>query len=179
MSHSNTEFLIDYWQKRSFGPNPAARSTIDPADFPTLLPQVFILGRHSAGLYGFRLSGGLLRDLHGRDLRGADFTALWTDEARIALRPALEDARLHAEPLRLKARAVAEGYSADLEITLMPLSNDAGAIDRMLGLYQPVTPLARLRGRVVEKLVLLTADAEPKAERGFVRLAAVGGQRVG
>ncbi len=179
MSHSNTEFLIDYWQNRSFAGKPAARSAIDPADFPTLLPQIFILGRKAAGLYGFRLSGGLLRDLHGRDLRGADFSELWSADARLSVQGALERARRDVEPLRLKARAIAGNHSADLEITLMPLSNEAGVTDRMLGLYQPVTPLARLRGLSIEKLLLLDADAEPRPERGYIRLAVVGGQRVG
>lgn len=179
MSHSNTEFLIDYWQNRSFAGKPATRAAIDPADFPTLLPQIFILGRHAAGLYGFRLSGGLLRDLHGRDLRGADFSELWTLESRLPMQTALERARRSGEPLRLKARAIAGGHAADLEITLMPLSNEAGVIERMLGLYQPVTPLARLRGLSIEKLLLLDEGAESRPERGYIRLAAVGGQRVG
>ena len=169
MSHSNTEFLIDYWQNRSFGPKPAMRAAIDPADFPTLLPQVFILGRHTPGLYAFRLCGGLLRDLHGKDLRGVDFSTLWAQDARLSVLSGLERARRQAEPLQLKARAVSGGQSADLEITLMPLSNEAGAVDRVLGLYQPVTPLARLRGLPAERVeeTLELVGLVHAAERNF------------
>ena len=179
MSHSNTELLIDYWQNRFSGGRAPARSTINPADFPTLLPQVFILGRYAPGKYAFRLCGGLLRDLHGRDLRGVDFAQLWVEDARIVLQSALERARRSAEPVRLRALAVAGDHTADFEITLLPLSNDEGVIDRVLGLYQPLTPLARLRGLVVDKLLLTSAEAEASQSRPHIRLAAVGGQRVG
>ena len=140
MSHSNTEFLIDYWQSRTFGSRLATRASIDPTDFPTLLPQVFILGRSAPSRYGFRLCG---------------------------------------QPLRLLVRAEAAGQYANREITLMPLSNEAGGIDRVLGLYQPVTPLGRLRGQAVEKLTLLATEDEDRPARGHIRLAAVGGLRVG
>ncbi len=179
MSHSNTELLIDYWQNRFSGGSAPARSTINPADFPTLLPQVFILGRGGPGHYAFRLSGGLLRDLHGRDLRGVDFAQLWVEDARIALQTTLERARRQAEPVRLRAMAVAGDNTADFEITLMPLSNDDGVIDRMLGLYQPLTPLARLRGLIIDGLLLTSTDADQLQARPHIRLAAVGGQRVG
>ncbi len=179
MSHSNTELLIDYWQKRIFSGAAPRRAAIDPADFPTLLPQVFILGRFAPGKYAFRLSGGLLRDLHGRDLRGVEFTSLWATDASLSLQTEMERARRTASPLKLRARAVAGDVLADLEITLMPLSNDAGGVDRMLGLYQPISPLARLRGQVVEKLLLVRSDAEDNVGRTHIRLAAVGGQRVG
>ena len=179
MSHSNTEFLIDYWQSRTFGSRLATRASIDPTDFPTLLPQVFILGRSAPSRYGFRLCGGLVRDLHGRDLRGADFLNLWAESARLPLQTALESARHEGQPLRLLVRAEAAGQYANLEITLMPLSNEAGGIDRVLGLYQPVTPLGRLRGQAVEKLTLLATEDEDRPARGHIRLAAVGGLRVG
>ena len=70
MSHSNTELLIDYWQSRVFDGNAPTRASINPADFPTLLPQLFILGRRGPGDFGVRLAGGMLRE----DYRIASFS---------------------------------------------------------------------------------------------------------
>ena len=51
------------------------RASVDPMDFPQLLPQVFMLGRKAPGDYVFRLAGGFVTELHGLDLRGVDVTA--------------------------------------------------------------------------------------------------------
>lgn len=178
MSHSNTEFLIDYWQERILGGQAPRRSAIDPMHFPALLPQVFILGRAGPGRYPFRLAGGLLRDLHGRDLRGIEFASLWSPLDQPAVQTLLERARRGVEPLGLRTQAHAGEHSASLLVTLLPLSDDAGVVSRFLGLYEALSPLARLRGRPVEELELRRRETAPAAEP-FIRLAAVGGRRVG
>ena len=61
MAHSSTELLIDYWRQRILSGRAPARASINPMDFPTLLPQVFMLGRKAPGDYGFRLVGGFVR----------------------------------------------------------------------------------------------------------------------
>jgi hypothetical protein len=171
--------LIDYWRARIRDGQAPTRASINPVDFPTLLPQVFILGRHAPGDYRFRLVGGLLGDLHGRDLRGVDFSSLWAQRARLPLQTEME--RLHRRPaaLRLAARMEAGAQTLDLEIAVMPLANAAGEVDRFLGAYQPRQPVARLRGQNADRLQLLSltgaAEAEPQPH---LRLAAVAGRRI-
>lgn len=179
MSHSSTQGLTDYWQARRLGEAAPTRASIDPMDFPKLLPQVFMLGRTGMVQYAFRLAGGLVGDLHGRDLRQADFISLWAPAAKLSLQTALEGARRLVEPVRLTADAQAGGHSLPLEIVLLPLTNAQGAVDRYLGLYQPLGAIQRLRGQPVERLALVGFGHGEQMEGPRIRLAAIGGERVG
>ena len=179
--HSNTERLLDYWRERKVDGHGPPRASINPADLTGLLPQTFILGRSAPGEYLFRLIGGLPADLHRRDLRGVDFLSLWVTADRQRLGAAMEAARRTAEPLILVASARADqGAQVRLEILLTPLRAEQSPLDRCLGLYQPLTPLAHLRGQAVGELEL-THFGSAKPERPFpnIRLAAVDGRRVG
>ena len=184
MSHSSTELLIDYWQRRIFDGHAPTRASIDPTDFPTILPQVFMLGRRSPGDYIFRLAGGLVGDLHRLDLRGVGFTDLWAQNARIPIQTALEGARHRIGPVRVVAEAQAGPNVMGLNIVLLPLSNPSGEVDRFLGMYEPTTPLSRLGGLPANRLQLVALGAktmppQESVEEPRIRLAAVGGLRVG
>ena len=178
MAHSSTELLIDYWQARVCDGQAPTRASIDPMDFPTLLPQVFILGRHAPGEYSFRLVGGLVGDLHGRDLRGVGFASLWAQRARLPLQTEMERMRRRPAAARIAARVEASVHTLDLEIALMPLANAEGEVDRFLGAYEPRQPVARLRGQKADRLQLLSLTGG-EIDQPHIRLAAVGGQRVG
>ena len=186
MSHSNTQRLTDYWRRRRTEGLAPLRCNVDPCEFADLLPQVFILGRQAAGRYGFRLSGGLLEDLHGYDLRGAEFLSLWASVDRPNLQAAIESAlrRGHAIVVESKGLTI-EGFSARFEILLAPMISNTGQVDRLLGLYQPVSPLQRLCGRPVEHLSVervLTLNHGPDAFQAHLfprlRLAAIDGRQI-
>jgi len=179
--HSNTERLLDYWRERKVDRHGPPRASINPADLTGLLPQTFILGRTAPGEYLFRLIGGLPADLHRRDLRGVDFLSLWTSGDRQRLGAAMETARRTAEPLVLVASARADhGAQVRLEILLTPLRAEQYPLDRLLGLYQPLTPLAHLRGQAVGELELTHFGAARQDEtQSHLRLAAVDGRQVG
>ena len=179
MAHSSTEVLIDYWQARMSDGQAPSRASINPVDFPTLLPQVFILGRKGPGEYGFRLVGGLVGDLHGRDLRDVGFSSLWAQSARLPLQTEMERLRRRPAASRIAARMEAGVHTLDLEIALMPLANAAGEVDRFLGIYQPRQPVARLRGQNADRLQLLSLGGGGDVEAPHIRLAAVGGRRIG
>jgi hypothetical protein len=179
MAHSSTELLIDYWQARTSGGQAPLRAAINPVDFPTLLPQVFILGRHAPGESSFRLVGGLVGDLHGRDLRGVGFSSLWAQSARVPLQTEMERIRRRPAPCRIAARIEAGLQTLDLEIALMPLGNAMGEVDRFLGIYEPRQPIARLRGQKADRLQLLSLSGGGELEPSHIRLAAVGGRRIG
>ncbi|OYW98400.1 MAG: hypothetical protein B7Z12_19970 [Caulobacter vibrioides] len=198
MFHSNTHRVIEDWNARR-GDRPApARADISPAAYRELLPQVFMLGSEAAGGEGgetevFRLAGGLLADLHARDLRGVDFYALWMAGDRDAVRAALDQARRDGAPVVLEASGwTAEGDQAKLEIVLAPLIGPTGELDRVLGLYQPTSSLRRLMGRPFTALTLggckaadqdfhIPQPMQPQPtprDRSHLRLVAVGGSRV-
>ncbi len=158
-----------------------ARATIDPSDFAQLLPQVFILGRRAFGDYGFRLTGGFITDLHGRNLRDENLLGLWEAEDRAPLQMALETIRRRTEPLVIDCDAWPEfGLPMRMEITLAPLTGFTGDVDRMIGLYQPLTPAAVLMGRDARSLSIrsILSGAAGGEELPQLRLATVNGRRV-
>ena len=189
MFHANTQTVIEDWNTRRGARAVPERSGISPASFRHLLPQLFILGLDEDGAEPFRLAGGLLVDLHARDLRGACFTSLWSAADRPAVREALETARRSLAPVVLEASGwTAAGDSTRLEIVLAPLVGPSGELDRVLGLYQPISSVRRLMGAAIVSLVLGEVRvAEPDAtaplavlprSRGHLRLAAINGERV-
>ena len=184
MSHSSTELLIDYWQSRMIDGKAPARATIDPTHFANLLPQVFMIGRRGPADYVFRLAGGMILNLHQMDLRGAAFTHLWTQNARLSLQTALEHARKRVSPIRLTAEGQSGPFVLPINMALMPLANPDGEIDRFLGIYDPTAPLADLAGQPIYRLHLVTlggiaiTPGVPAIDTGHLRLAAVGGSRL-
>ena len=179
MFHSNTELLIDYWRARKGERLSPQRHAIDPGDFAQLLPQTFILGRAAPGRHVMRLIGGLVVDLHGRDLRGADFLSLWAGPDRPRLSAALEASRRGAEPVVVTAEARnQDGQTARLEILLAPLRSDTDPVDRHLGLYQPLSPLAALKDRPATELSVIRIASDEMAGFPALRLAAVDGLRI-
>ncbi|HKT53728.1 MAG TPA: PAS domain-containing protein [Caulobacteraceae bacterium] len=180
MFHSNTELLIDYWRTRKENASAPLRAAINPAEFPTLLPQVFILGRRRPGDYHFRLVGGLIEDLHGGSLNGMDPLRLWSGEHHTALQLALEALRRTSEPLVIDAEAGAPLGGLRLEVLLAPMRDATGAPDRVLGLYQPLSSVAALMGQKISTLFMRSIATGDAARADFprLRLAAADGRRL-
>jgi len=190
MFHANSQRIIADWNARRGVRLAPRRADISPADFRDLLPQLFILGRGDDGDEPFRLAGGLLVDLHGRDLRQVCFYSLWSRSDAVTLRHAMATARSEASPVVLQATAwTAAGDDATLEIVAAPLTGATGEMDRTLGLYQPTASLRRLMGAPVSGLVLDSvrlADGEEiparpayaRPSRAHLRLVASGGERI-
>jgi len=155
MSHSNTARMLGYWEGQKAGGGCPQRSSIDPAAFPEVVAQTFVLGRESAGAYPFRLAGALVEDLHGAALSGLDFAALWAPADRPRLRAAIEAALARRRSLIAAAYGRSlSGAEARLEVLLAPLAGRQARIDRLLGLYQPTSPLFRLQDQRIERLFL-------------------------
>jgi hypothetical protein len=156
--------------------------------FGPLLSQLVILGWDRDGRATFRLAGGMVTELHGRDLRDAELYPLWQREQRQRLQTHLADARRSAQPVVLRATGTGiHGTRVDLEITLAPLAGPNGEADRFIGLYQLLTPVPFLAGRPVSQLSLTGAErislpnAEPRTAAGaqtHLRLVVDNGRRV-
>ena len=159
--HQNTRLLLEEWRSRREGGRLPLRTALSPAAFGPLLPQIFVLGL-DGGAERLRLAGGLLHDLHGRELRGQEFTSLWAGMDRSRVLSALGEARRMARPVLLRAQGVtAEGAAVGLEIALCPLIGPTDLPDRTIGLYQPTSLTARLMGQPVERLHLTDVEALP------------------
>jgi hypothetical protein len=173
--------MLAYWEARRGDRLAPLRSTIDPADFSDIMTQAFMVGRERSGVYPLRLVGALLEDLHRPPLPGLDFTELWAMTDRPRLQSAVEAALTRGEALLLQAQGHSlSGQQARLEILMSPLAGSRGQVDRLLGFYQPVSPLFRLQNQPMERLYLLDA-AFPSAGESApspLRIAAVDGRRI-
>lgn len=190
MYHPHTERLIREWRERRTAGQLPARAEMSPVAFGPLLPQLFILGREKAGAEVFRLAGGLVNDLHGRDMKGVNFLQLWTAGEREKIDLALSQARLLRAPLVIVTEALAaSGSSISVEITLAPMTGPTGLADRIIGLYQPTSLTSRLMGEPVAAFRLRDVAIVGSAERppvqqmvqrrgAHLRLAAVNGRIV-
>ena len=141
-----------------------------------------MLGRRAPGQYHFRLAGGFIADLHGRDLREEDFSRIWAWEDRTQLQTALESARRQLDPLVIEAEATTDsGASMRLEVMLTPLAGPTGAVDRVMGFYQPTSHVAALCGQPIASIklnLIRTARSDGPAAMPRLRLAAVDGRRI-
>ena len=140
-----------------------------------------MLGRKGSGQYHFRLAGGFIADLHGRDLKDEDLTRLWSPEDRTQLQLSLELARRKPDPVVATAQARTElGAVLELEILFMPLAAPSGEVDRVMGFYQPTSPVAALVGQPISVLSVtsIRTIGAQGAMPPHLRLAAVDGRRI-
>lgn len=151
MAHPSTERFADYWRGLAPAGSMPYRSSLNPNSFPDLLPQVFILGRRARGVFPFRLVGGLLADLHGRDLRGENFVGLWRPEDQLGLQASMELSRQGLGPVVARGLALSDqlDLTMPVEVLLAPLMGADGEADRFVGLYQPLARTACLMGRTI------------------------------
>jgi hypothetical protein len=178
MLHSNTERLIDYWRARKREGLSPLRSAIEPGDLSGMLPQAFILGRTDPGRFVFRLAGGLIADLHGRDLRQISVLALWAEPDRPRLAAALEACRRAAEPVVAVAEARSSRGASTVELTFAPLVAETAPVDRIIGIYQPLESLTPLGGYPAELRLRHIAAASERSAPPKIRLVADGGRLI-
>ncbi len=107
---------------------------------------------------------------------------IWSPRDRTQLQLALESARRKPHPLVIDAEAAAEsGLTVALEIMLSPLTGPSGAVDRMLGFYQPTSPVASLRGQPISSLrlkAIRATNAEDDSLLPRLRLATINGRQI-
>ncbi len=197
MPHSSTVSLLTYWRGLQSDPVKApSRDRFDPGHLKSLIPQMIMISTADSG-HRFRLSGGFLVAVHGYELRETSFTGLFRPPFNDALIAALQRSALRQQPLLITFSApwqayVAEGETADarlfhdetvrFEVCLCPMLNRYGKVDRMVGVYQSLSPMPANRhgtlGRyTLENTTLL--EPEQKSTAGHLRLVVDAGQRVG
>lgn len=163
MAHAHTQRMIDAWRHSRGGRRLPARAELTPELLGSLLPQVFVLGLAEDGAWRFRLAGGFVGDLWGRELRGERFLDLWSATDRADALGALDRAREAGDPAVLKALALSvEGRALGVEVTLAPATGPTLAPDRVMGLMQPTGMVARLGGAPVRELRLAGREAPPR-----------------
>ena len=155
MKHRNNHFAVGYWSLIRRGRPAPDQSDVDPKALKRLLPFVFLLeARHSSFVY--RLAGTTLCERYGGELRGRDFLAQWDRDSRKQLSALLKDALAESTPLCLTSvGTTADCRMIEIETVLMPVTFNADAPERFLGVAQVLTDATPLLGRAIafEKLV--------------------------
>lgn len=140
MRHTNTKTLYEYWNTRRLGRNAPGRADIAPKDVSGLLGHLFLLRRIDADHHIFRLAGSALCQMHRREFKDQNFLSLWRGHDRLHMSALLEGALTAPAP----ATVIVEAHSIDMrsvavEISILPLRGPEGIVDRVLGLYQPLS----------------------------------------
>ncbi len=122
-----------------------SRRDIEPRTLGPILEYCFILERIAPGVARFRLAGQHLGDLMGLEVRGMPATALFVPESRRQLAATLE--RCCASPasaeLRLAGEAGIGRGRLDARMLLLPVTDDAGHVSRILGCLQSAGKIGR------------------------------------
>ena len=180
MFHSNTQQMIDYWRSKCGVAGLPVRADIDPTEFAKLAPQAFVLGREASGVYPVRLSGGLVSELHRRDLRGRNFLSLLDPLGRHEVQTALETGRRRPEPVVARIDALSDTATLELELLFAPIAGGPGSPERFLGLYQPISLVAALGAEPLRQLFVREVHGVGPAneETNRLRLATLDGRWV-
>ena len=139
MEHKTTQDLFGYWMRIRADRAVPLRRDIDPGDIRRVLPHLFILERQDRWTYKFRLAGTALCELYGTELRGHNMLALWRADSHTTMARLLDDVigNIAVGDVRFTVETD-ENRQLDLEMLLLPLAQDSGVINRVLGAAVPV-----------------------------------------
>lgn len=177
MFHSGTQSLINCWLTLSKAGQAPRRTDFSPVLVPELAPRLFLVDR-TRGEPKLRLAGEFVEALHGRQVKGRALSDLWRTQSRpLVHRTALRAVR-EVRPFVISAEGPGRYDDAlRIEVLLAPLAGADGAIERLLGLYQPTGPAGFEAGPEFRLTARLAAAAGPASGRPELRLASSDGRR--
>lgn len=178
MFHSGTQSLINCWLTLSRTAQAPARAEFSPALVPELAPRLFLVDR-SRPEGRLRLAGEFVETLHGRGLKGRSHLELWGPESRPLVQRTAMRAVREVRPFVITAEGPGRyGDMLRMEVLLAPLSGPDGAVERLLGLYQPTGSAGFDAGPAFRLTARLAAAAGPESGRPPLTLAADNSRRV-
>jgi hypothetical protein len=145
-AHYKLNTLYDYWlqQRRGTSRLPSRRD-IDPADFPTLLSNVFLLNvNERESRFTYRVAGQKLSWLHQTPLTGRPLgTGLTEDHGAAAISRALDVVRWREPAWRSGDLGwCGRGY-LDFQELVLPLGGPEGDVTMLFGILVVIDPLGK------------------------------------
>ncbi len=137
MIHSEIRALYNYWERLRAGRPCPYRAEVDPRDMDCDARNLFVLEDLGQGNLRFRLAGTALVDAFGYELRGMSARSIMEGKARESF-VALVSETL-AEPGVGYARLMAPDGESVWEVVLLPLRDNFGKIERLIGCLHPVS----------------------------------------
>lgn len=148
--HQESKAVFSLWSALKRGAKVPSRAAIEPRSFARHLSQVCLLEKAGPDA-SIRLGGTDICALFGKELRGAQFGALFARGARLSVQAALARALTLAQPMLIEAIGETEsGRQIGVEILLLPLSDGQGQVTQVMTYLQPLDPVARLIGEPLQ-----------------------------
>jgi hypothetical protein len=139
VKHTSTRLIFDHWNHQRGERSAPTRAEIDPGAIRHALGDTFMLAADFIEGIRFRLAGTRVCALFGREIKGECFNALWSDASRTHI------ANIAAAAIDEAIGTVAgvtgrteRGAEAELELLLLPISQDGRARVRALGSLAPL-----------------------------------------
>jgi len=156
MKHKTSSALFGYWDSVRGDRMAPQRFEIDPSEISTLLPYTFILERHDAETFNFRLAGTRMCDIFGHELRGTNFLDGWDTIDRLPLLRQFSSLVRQGSVGVIHIEIAATGETpVQCEVLLLPLRHTRETIDRILGCFSPLQSPGWLGEKpVIEKHVI-------------------------
>jgi len=157
MKHASTRAVFAHWNERRRSLPAPQRADIDPGAVRHALGDTIMLSADFVERLRFRLAGTRVCALFGRELKGEEFAALWSEQSRAPIEDLLGVVTNEASGAvaGLTART-ASGETAELELLLLPLAHAGHARIRAIGVIVPVVPPYWLGEKPVTELELGT-----------------------
>lgn len=125
--------VCTYWSSLCAKGAIPKRSAIDASALGSALPHIFLAELITPHMAKMRIVGHQIEDLQGLDMRGMPLAALFVNAAREQLSEALAQVSLGAR-VTLSLRAV--GKPSHATLALLPLTDPAGRITRVMGVLE-------------------------------------------
>lgn len=137
MIHTEIRALYDYWEQLRAGRPCPYRAEVDPRDMTGDARHLFVLEDLGQGNVRFRLAGTALGDAFGYDLRGMSARSIMHGRARESFVALIGETL--AEPGVGYARLTAPDGESVWEILLLPLRDNFGNVQRLIGCLHPIS----------------------------------------
>ncbi|MEJ8574536.1 PAS domain-containing protein [Microbaculum marinum] len=139
LKHTACRTLYAYWDLLRAGRPAPPRADVEPAEIGRILSDTFILEVPDAATFAYRLAGTRVCACFGRELKGENWLAAWTNRDRETL------ATLMLSIVRDGASAAIEftgtnahGQATPFETLLLPLKHRGPGYTRILGATVPL-----------------------------------------
>ncbi len=139
MKQAVTRELFDYWNALRGSRIAPMRDDVDPGAIRNRLADIFLLTLDTEHGHPFRLAGGSVCTLFGKELKDHPFADLWSPSSRPLIEVLLND--IADDKVGAVSHVIGRNVAdeaLDLEMILLPLLDAGGNASRLLGGFASV-----------------------------------------
>lgn len=168
MRQQTNQILFDYWNGVRGDRLTPRRFDIEPARIAAILPETFILERHDASTYRFRLAGTRICDRFSVELRNRNFLDLVDIDDHVLLKERLRiiSERGAVGLFEFETRD-ADRNSGRMEVLILPLMDTRDVVTRFVGSMShfdaPAWPQSAIIIKALLRHELIWPDGKPNA----------------